>query len=179
MGNLYFIKQDHIFQLCGISNHCPLAHQGIAADKRTVSHFRAFPDDTGTGDGCCRSDFGIPGDPDILSLFLIFLFRKRISKLHKKCSDFRQNLPGKDFSLKKLRRDRLPQIVKFLNRNSFHRSTSFLSCLYSLFLIFFISYKHPHRRQNTAAAHRTGACASHFPYAAPQKFPALSYILPW
>ena len=45
MWNLYFIKKDHIFQLCGITDYRPFAYDRVSTDKSTVAYLRVLPDD--------------------------------------------------------------------------------------------------------------------------------------
>ena len=56
MRNLYFVEQDHIFQLGGVTNDSALADDGISADKSTLADLRAFSDDAWAVDGSGRCD---------------------------------------------------------------------------------------------------------------------------
>ena len=47
VGHLHTIEQHHIFQFRGIAHHRLFSDNGIAADERTVTHFRFLVDDGG------------------------------------------------------------------------------------------------------------------------------------
>ena len=45
MRNLYFIKENDIFQFGGVSNDSAFADDGVSADKGTLTDLSAFSND--------------------------------------------------------------------------------------------------------------------------------------
>ena len=111
MGYLYFIKQNHVLQLRGISHYSPFAHNSVSPDESAVAYLGLFSDNSrpvDIGGGRYRSALC---HPHIFSPLLIFRRVQGSAQLQNKGADFRQKLPGIDRSLKKIFRDCLIQIV--------------------------------------------------------------------
>ena len=77
--NLYFIKENDIFQLGGVTNDSALADDGISAVKRTLADLRALSADAWAVEGRGRCDTGIFCDPDIFTAFFVFCRIKRLA----------------------------------------------------------------------------------------------------
>ncbi len=120
MGHLYFIKENHIFQLCRISYDSPLAYQGISPYKCAVAYLCLFSDNRRTVDIRAFRYFCRLCDPDILSPLLILLFAQRISQLHYEITDFRQHLPGIFRPFEQIFRDSFVQIIQVFDPTCIH-----------------------------------------------------------
>ena len=94
VGNLYFVKQDHVFQFCGISYHSTFPNQCIAADKRTVAHLGVLTDNGRAVDECSGGYLCGFGDPNILSPLLVLLLRQCAAQFYNKFADKREHFPG-------------------------------------------------------------------------------------
>ena len=126
MRHLHLIEQDHIFQLRGIAHHSAFPHQGVAADESAVAYFRILSDDGRSMDIGRRRYFRGSGNPHVFASFFIFLRIKSFPKLQDKRSDLRQRFPGIGQPFKKIRRNRLIQVIQVINRYLAHVSVSFL-----------------------------------------------------
>ena len=118
--HLYFIEENHVFQLCGIADHRSLSHDGAAPHKGTVAHLRILIDDERAVQAGRGSHFRAFRDPDVFPPFLITVFRKAVSQLDDKILDLRQNLPGIFRPFKNSRRYGFLQIIKPVNPACLH-----------------------------------------------------------
>ena len=98
--NLYFIKENNIFQLGGVSNDSAFADDGVSADKSTLADLRAFSDNAWAVDGSGRCDTGIFCDPDIFAAFFVFCRIKRFAEFKNKVLDERKHFPWIRFAFK-------------------------------------------------------------------------------
>mgnify|MGYP000169952922 CR=1 FL=1 len=74
MRNLYFVEQDHIFQLGGVADNGSFTYDRIAADECTVAYFCFFSDDrrsVNVSGRCYGCGFC---DPDVFPTFFVFFF---------------------------------------------------------------------------------------------------------
>ena len=76
MRDLYFVKEDHIFEFCRVADNGALADDRISADKCAVADLRVLINDAGTVEACRGGDFGRFCDPDVLAALLILVFRE-------------------------------------------------------------------------------------------------------
>ena len=135
MRHLNLIKQDHILKLRRIPDYRSFTDDGISADKRTLSYLRVLPDDRRPMNVRGFEYLRGPGDPHILSDFIIFIFRKRRAETQNEFADLRKHLPRIGDSLEDIFRNRLLQCVQFLYCQSVHTVCSSLSVLFfSLFI---------------------------------------------
>ena len=100
MRNLYFIKENDIFQFGGVSNDSALADDGISADKSTLADLRAFSDDAWAVDGSGRCDHGIFCDPDIFAAFFVFCRIECFAEFKNKIFNERKHFPWIRFAFK-------------------------------------------------------------------------------
>ena len=87
MRNLYFVEQDHIFQLGGVADNGSFTYDRIAADECTVAYFCFFSDDRRSVDvGCLEYGCGF-GDPYVFADLIVFICRKGLSEFFDEAAD--------------------------------------------------------------------------------------------
>lgn len=94
MRNLHLVKQDHIFQLCGISYYCAFSNNGVSTDKCAVSDLCLIIYDGRSANICCRRDRCRIRYPYIFLDLCILICGKRCSQLFIKSLIFGKSSHG-------------------------------------------------------------------------------------
>ena len=123
---LHTVKQNHVLQFHGVAHNGILAHNGAAANERTMPHLCAVVNDAGRADVCRGKYLCVLGNPYALLRVVKFLFRQRGPQLQNEVADLPQNFPRVGLSGKYFCRDRFGQVQQFLN---FHAA---FHCLFHL-----------------------------------------------
>ena len=108
--NFNFVKEDHVLELCGISDSSSVSDDRAAADKSALPYSRVFIDDAGTSDISAVKYRCALSDPDILAPLFESVLGKLIAKGNDKIADVPKNFPGICLSLKELCRNGLVQV---------------------------------------------------------------------
>ena len=101
MRYLYFVEQDDVFKLGGVSDYRAFSDQGAAADECTVAHLGVFADDNRSVQIGAVKYLRCLMNPDIFTAFLIFCWIQAISQFDDKITETCQRLPwvGKLFQI--------------------------------------------------------------------------------
>jgi len=93
VGNLYIVKQNHIFQFHRVAYYTVFAHKSAAADIGTVPDFRIGSNDTGCAQICAGSHGSRFVYPDSGLDFFVFISQSR-TELQNQILNALQSLPG-------------------------------------------------------------------------------------
>ena len=114
MRNLYFVEQDHIFQLGGVADNGSFTYDRIAADECTVAYFCFFSDDCRSVNvspvGATVADFAI----QMSSPRFRILLRLRSLPVFDKIADLRKHFPRINGSFKQIFCNRFLEIIEIL-----------------------------------------------------------------
>jgi len=94
VGNLYPVKEDHVFQLRGVSHHGSCPHQGVPPDESAVADLCSGADDARAGDAGCGRNLRVLRNPDFLRRMVIDCRIQRRPQCPEEAANLRQGFPG-------------------------------------------------------------------------------------
>ena len=84
MRYLYFVEQDDVFKLSGVSDYRTFSDQGAATDECTVAHLGVFADDDRSVQIGAVEYLSLSYEPDVFTAFLIFCRIQAVSQFDDK-----------------------------------------------------------------------------------------------
>ena len=93
MRYLYFVKQDNVLKLSGVSDYRTFSDQGAATDECTVAHLGVFADDDRSVQIGAVKYLRCLMNPDVFTAFLIFCRIQAVSQFDDKITETCQCLP--------------------------------------------------------------------------------------